>query len=398
MWQKLSADPLFWRLVEDKVTSVTVQSNDTARLTGACYVGRAIVSDIVIDFVEKVPGAFAALASVAIPSTFKIFRVPSPVSAVGDTTGLLVKVFVEAAQQYAASAKEVRYAQRKSRGSLMGGALDLVETIRLRGRGVRHQVAFKRTELISDTPLNRAVFGALRRVEELKEIAQCDVADVLRARSLSLVLSDCAEGALAGSASLQAIAIDIADEVGRRADIVELAELSAAILGDSGFGGAIVSRRTVGRSWFVNLEKLFERAVRRTLRAMLAGVGTVEGATKGVYVFIDTAGRYPANTDIVIRAQEGPLIICDTKYKERPAMAWPDAADVQEILTHASAYNAKVALLVYPAEVGWLRRVGLAKTGCELWVIGLRLGHMEEDLRDVLNQIGLKVGVTAAIG
>ena len=69
--------------------------------------------------------------------------------------------------------------------------------------------------------------------------------DVVRARSLSLLLDDCSKDvAAAPMLLLRDLAESIADESGRRADHTELAELAAAILGDAGFGGDAASGRT----------------------------------------------------------------------------------------------------------------------------------------------------------
>lgn len=382
-WREISADPRFWKLVDDKVLTIGALQGGGVRLVGSCYVGRATLGGNTLDFVEKIPGAFAALVSAISPSAVRLLKVPAPVSPPNTSTGILVKVFVGAVQEYAAS-KEIRYEQRKGHGSLIGGSLDVIGTIRLRSRGIRHEVAFRRTVLTADTPLNRVLYAGLRRIEELRQIAHCDLADVVKARSLSLLLDDCSKAVIGTPLSaLRTMAESLADED----QPFELAELAAAMLGDAGFGGDAVAGRTVSRSWFINLENLFERAVRHSLQAAFGKSAIVGPAGSDIRVFPDLSSRYPANTDVVIRLHTGDVFIADAKYKDRSHLSWPDASEVQEILTHASAYKAKRALLIYPAETAWKRRIGATTTGCELWALGLRVAHLMQDATDAIREV-----------
>ncbi len=230
-WREISADPSFWKLVDSKILTVGALQGDGVRLAGSCYVGRATLGKNILDFVEKVPGAFSALVSTISPFAVRLLKVPASVSPPSTSTGILVKLFVGAVKEYAAS-KEIRYEQRKGHGSLIGGSLDVIGTIHLRSRGIRHEIAFRRTALTADTPLNRVLYAGLRRIEDLRQIAQCDPTDVVKARSLSLLLDDCSRGVMGTPLSgLRSLAESLADE-GQHS---ELAELAAAMLGNAGF-------------------------------------------------------------------------------------------------------------------------------------------------------------------
>lgn len=152
-------------------------------------------------------------------------------------------------------------------------------------------------------------------------------------------------------------------------------------------GGEHVTGRTVSKSWFINLENLFERAVRRALQAAFGKSAIVGPALSDVRVFPDLSSRYPANTDVVIRHETGDVFIADAKYKNLSSFSWPEASEVQEILTHASAYRAKKAFLIYPAETLWKRRIGVSAGNCELWALGLRLARLAEDTTDAMRKV-----------
>jgi hypothetical protein len=131
---------------------------------------------------------------------------------------------------------------------------------------------------------------------------------------------------------------------------------------------------------------MFERAVRNSLSVNLSGIGTVSSSALAPYVFLDLIGRYPANTDVVMKLGAA-LWIADAKYKERAAREWPTADEVQEVLTHAQAYRAQKALLIYPGSIYWARRVGEARSKCELWCFGVRLNFIVEDIKQLVEEL-----------
>jgi hypothetical protein len=377
IWRRLAADPAMWTLVQDKVVIVEKRANHRVVLRGTCYVGRAVVGGVDLEFSEKFPGAFQALCAVGLPKGTKLAKAPS---AVGDSplsTALLVKVFIEAVESYVSHGREFAYMERYERGSLIGGKLKVAETIRLRARGVRHQAAFSRTTITTLTDLNLIICAALLRVETLSRLHMVDRSSVIAARSLTMVFAECQQAVVRMPPdALRNLAIQQAEM--KQAEDAHIVELAAAILGEAGFGDARMVRGLVGRSWFVNLENMFERAVRAGLSNVLEQA-SVTSATKAPGVFADLMGRYPANTDIVIRA-EGRVCIGDAKYKDRKPREFPDASEVQELLTHASAYSAMKAFLVFPSERAWEMRVGADRNGCEIWCFGVRLTNMVDDL------------------
>lgn len=386
VWGRLAADPDMWTLVRDKVVAVESLGADRMVLKGTCYVGRAVVGGVTLDLTEKFPGAFRALCTAVLPIGTKLVKAPS---AVGDsplTTALLVKVFVDAVNGYVARGREIAYSRRHERGSLIGGKLEMADTIRLRARGVRHQVAFSRPVITTVTDLNLVVCAALLRVETLSRSHMVDRDSVIAARSLNMVFAECQGDVVRLSPdALRELAVRQADV--RHGDEAHLAELAAAVLGEAGFGEEGIIGGLVHRSWFVNLENMFERAVRNGFAAALEGRASVSAAVKAPGVFVDLRRRYPANTDLVIRT-DGGICIGDAKYKERSPREWPDASEIQELLTHASAYGAKKAFLMFPAERAWEMRVGSDRNGCEVWCFGVRLECMADDVAAASTTLG----------
>lgn len=389
IWPRLAAEPSLWTLVRDKVLSIESHGPDQMLLKGSCYVGRAVVGGVTLELTEKFPGAFRALCTASLPDNTKLAKVPSAAGNSPLTTALLVKVFIDAVETYVAKGREFAYMKRRERGSLIGGTLNLAETIRLRARGIRYQVAFSRTVITTVTDFNLVLSAALLRVETLSRSQLVDRDSVIAARALNMVFAECQEAVVHLTPSLlRELAVQQADMRQEQSGIEgHLAELAAAILGEAGFGEEGILGGLVRRSWFVNLENMFERAIRNHFASILNGRALVTSAAKAPNVFVDLTGRYPANTDVVIRSGD---VICigDAKYKDRRPREWPNADEIQELLTHASAYKASKAFLMFPAEERWEMRVGSDRSGCEVWCFGVRLENMAKDVAAATAALG----------
>lgn len=390
-WAALRGDDRFWRLVDDKIVFVDEVSRKRKRLRGSCYVGRAVVGSRIVEVNEKFPGALEALVSHGAISGPRIERVPSPITPTSRSTAVLVTTFLRAVKTYLSNWKVSRYNRVPQEGTLIGGRLDIVGTAALRARGLVHKAAFDRTVLSADVPLNRCVYGALREIERLTRLVEIPSDQVARARALRLGLSECLPSVLkARSGELASTASKYAEDRTIRADARDVASLAGAVLDAAGFGGTEASTRTVARSWFVNLETLFEHTVRRLVGAVLEGLATVTGPVNRPSVFKPDRGRYRANPDVVIRRDGVVIAVADAKYKNFTGP--PATSDVYEILAHASAYEAANAMLFYPVErKADVLDFGVSTTGCRLLAIGVSFNDTFADIGEGLERAGIRV-------
>jgi len=324
IWAILSRDHRFWRLVEDNVIQPEAGGSGRWRLRGACYVGRAVFGTIVLEVAEKFPGAFQTLVTFGALRPPKLTQTPSPVAPSPGSTGVLISLFVRAARTYLSRFKRVAYIRVPDAGTIIGGRLDIVRTARLRAKGVFHQAAFDRSLLTANLPLNRCVYAALREVERLAGSVNVAAQDLVSARSLQLILSECLPSVLGlRRADLAALAAHQTAEHHIRPEIKDVISLAGAVLDAAGFGGPDTWKRTIERSWFVNLEIFFQDAIRCTIAQVLDSF-IVSGPQARPPLFDREKGRYRANPDVLIRQGPEVLAIGDAKYKD--FSDWPSAA------------------------------------------------------------------------
>lgn len=384
-WVRLSQDQSFWKLVNAGVVGAESRKGGGWQLKGACYVGRAIVGGDVLEVSEKFEGSFAKLLSLGAARALTTTPTEAPVTPDEHSTPLLIMFFIRAARRYLSGHKLIDYVGRRDKGTLVGGRLDIRGTARLHAKGMRHQAAFVRTTITADVPLNRAIYAALRQVERISKAIPVARDDLASARALSSILEECLPSVRSASKSaLFEAAFEASERHGLDSPIGEVGSLAAAVLDSAGFGGADVWDRTIGRSWFVNLETQFETAVRSLVGKILGEAYRVERAVRRPPLFHPASGRYAANPDVVIRHVGQTAAIADAKYKD--LSSWPSTADVHELLCHASAYGAKKAFLIFPSETRFdSKYLGRSAGGCEVWSFGVTFDRLEEDLRLALS-------------
>jgi len=390
-WAKLSSDSNFWRLVESNIIQAEAGNAGKWRLKGTCYVGRAIIGHTVLEVAEKFAGAFETLVGFGALKAPKVAQTPSPVAKSTGSTAVLISLFVRAVRSYLSGYKKVAYVKVADAGTIAGGRLDISRTLRLRAKGMAHQVAFDRSVLSADLPFNRCIYAALREVDRLSRITQVASADLAAARALRGALSECLPGVLASRPrELAQVAASEAARVHPRQEISDVIALAGAVLDAAGFGGAEPVQRQIERSWFVNLEAFFEEAIRNVVRTVLGAEFSVRPARDRPALFKHLLHRYRANPDIVISTAVGGVeAIADAKYKA--VQDWPSASDVHELLAHAASYQARRAFLYFPSDNGyWQRSFGVAATGCEIWAFGITFEGLATDVRRSLESAGLQ--------
>lgn len=396
-WRDLSTEPEFWELVRRGVLRVGHPARGQVRLEATKYLGRAFVGPHTIQVNEKVPGALPALLDYASAGAFRLERLGAPATDIGSLARLLVRQFLERLREYASAGREGQYARRRERASLIAGRLDVTRTIALKARGLAHIAAFDRSIYTHLTGLNRVMLATLTEIERSSALLSLSQDEMASARGLAVVFDDCRDfQVLFGERSSF---VDLADQLSRDMRHTELLRdllaLAGVILGRVSFEPMTPQGTRVPRSWFLNLEDLFEKAVRRVLRKQLPSASRLSaGSSSPVNIFSDVQDEFAANPDLVIRVGSKMASVGDVKYKNWTGSA--AASDLYQLLTHAGAFSAKVAFLVFPHDAFEERYLGDDPFGCRTWLFAVDVTNLQRDLGRLSKSIGLPSGAAAA--
>jgi 5-methylcytosine-specific restriction endonuclease McrBC regulatory subunit McrC len=379
VWKQLASEPNFWSLVDRKILKASQSGENRMKLSGNCYVGRALFSDVVLELTEKVQGALGALLGSASHDAFRIFRVSSPPTELGPLTSLLIAQFLEALRLYVSRGREFYYQRCRETGSLVGGRIDVTRSIKLRARGLAHVLAFDRSKLARNTTKNRVLLAATNEIERISRVIDLDPKIVSVARGLALLFEDCRDSeVLFGE---REVFVRYAEQLLLPSEQVDrdLLMLSSVILSHISFQHTEENVGTVPRAWFLNLETLFEQRVRSILSEILAGMEVKKGALvmPAKYVFGEDRLQQ-ANPDLVIRSDSRPLAIGDVKYKEWTASV--DESDIYQLLVHARAFECNKAFLVFPHDRFEFKFLGVAATGAHTWLFAVDIRLLRQEL------------------
>jgi 5-methylcytosine-specific restriction endonuclease McrBC regulatory subunit McrC len=385
-WRQLSGTSAFWSIVRRGVVSVTYQDRGTIALRARNQVGRFIVGEAVLDISPKVAGAVEALLSAAEPS-LRLLDLTAPATRPGDLMNLLVRAFLARVRAYATVGREWTYIERRERGSLIGGRVDVTATASLRARGVRHQVAFRRPLISRVTDLNLVIYSALAEVNALSRLAPIPGSAVSEARGLSMLFEDCAterilDGGPAATLPMARRLLELESSDDRRA----LLELASTVLAHLSFEPSAPSGEEVPLAWLVNMEVTFERALISAFRRCSV-LPVAKGATHSRFVLPDS-NSYRVDPDLAI-GRTPCAAVGDAKYK-----TWgghPDAADVYQLVAHARALETREAFLVYAHEEFDQVDLGITSDGIHVRVFAVDVRDVADGARRILTGLGVPV-------
>jgi 5-methylcytosine-specific restriction endonuclease McrBC regulatory subunit McrC len=361
------------------------------RLDGTSYVGRAQCGDVAVELAEKIDGALAALLRFATYGAFRVEQLPAPVSDLGKLAVLLIREFLQSARAYASLGREFEYRREPDVGSLVGGRIDPTRTLLLRARGWRHLVAFDRNVLAYNTLLNRVVFAAVRQVEPLAKILPLTRGDVAKARGLAHFFSDCrdAEVLFGSRQSFVRYAQTLLNQPrpDRQRDLLALASV---VLSHESFELDSKDSTSVPRSWFLNLETLFEAAVGRVLQMLASSSRVYRQPTPKPPIFELVQDEHRAEPDLLVRSNaEGVMAVGDVKYKDWSGA--PAAADLYQLLVHAATYDAALGFLIYPHDRYEFRHLGESSTGCDTWLFAGDVRDLRSSLKAAAAEMKLSL-------
>jgi 5-methylcytosine-specific restriction endonuclease McrBC regulatory subunit McrC len=336
---------------------------------------------------EKIDGALAALLAHATHDAFKIHRVAAPGSELGDLAALIVHQLLDSIVVYATRGRDFRYARQRRVGSLIGGKIDMTRSLRLRARGLGHLFVFEKNVLSHNTPLNRVLSATLREVERLQTLIDIRSDDIARARGLAMLFSDCLDAELlfARREHFVTQANSLLGS-GLPDPVKDMVALAAVVLSHESFETSASAASHLPRAWFLNLETLFEAAVRKSL-AQIAPDGwlVLRGRDEQHRVF---SGEYEAHPDLVVRCGGNVFAVGDVKYKDWHGSA--TASDVYQLLVHASSFGSSRAFLVYPSDRFEVRSLGRSATGAETWFFGVDVRDLQTGIELVAETLGLE--------
>ena len=386
-WAALQASRDFGRLHSEGVVEVSFLPSGGVRLRGTCYVGHAICGEVILDFCEKIDGALKNLLSFASHNAFRLSRAKTGASELGDLISLLVDQLLDAVTRYTSGGRRFQYRAVKSSGSLVGGKLDITRSIQLRARGLGHVLAFEKNVATYATPINRIILAALSEVERLSRIVRLPATTIAKSRSLSMLFADCRDHEV-----LYRQRSYFASEALRHSEMQsddllrDIAYLAGVVLAHESFDATRGQSYSLPRTWFLNLENLFESAVRNILAGACPDANVSRGGLAPPAIFSKESREYRANPDLVIKHPSRNTAIGDVKYKFFDGSA--AAGDVYQLLVHADAFGAKEAFLVFPGEVYSARELGASRGGIRTTFFSVRLQQLREDLRLVADHLG----------
>lgn len=384
--EALQASPAFWGLVERGIVSVTLSPGGGARLSAGPYVGRAVCGDEILEIVEKIPGALRSLLSYASGLAFRLEPVSGARTEIGPLIELLVSVFLAETRRYLTRGKEFRYSRKRHLSPTVAGAIRIPATAQVRARGMLHQIVFDRTVVTYETYKNIVVNRALREIERIAGTVGLDASVVTNARSLRMYFEDYASSIDKGRAELARTSERLA--LADAADTT-LLSLAALLLRHESFDNTAWLGDSTPRTWFVNLEQLFEDALRQQInRARYAGLVARRGSTFGrsVYTPPDYARVDP---DIVLLQSAEVVGVGDAKYK-----SWsetPARSDIYQLLVHGAAFSSPVCFLAYASDEYRPLVLGHSVTGAAVHAYALDITDLEAGVSAMLSDLDAPV-------
>jgi hypothetical protein len=389
-YRHLESQEDFWRLVEAGVVALERSASRRFGLKASAFVGRALVGDRLLSIEEKIPGALATLVSAAAEIDARIVSPPAFADRSGHVVRQIAERFLGGVSDYVTAGRQKRYRRESFEAGLPRGKVELGRTMRLRANGRNDLLAFSADVLTADHAVNRLLGLGLNAADVLSA-SWTDAEEFrFRTRTLAVLFEDVAWPQIAPWSH------DRLDESFRA--VVGQPETSAALSNTLSLARLLVLHFGVGPrldqhapvSWFVNLETLFEDAVRAELsRAVRAPVKVSDWKAYRRHVLTEPSGEaFRAEPDVVISTPSGPAAVLDAKYKDLEDGAKPSPQDVYQLLAHAQAFAVPVSVLLYPGSDFVLWPVGDTAEGHRLFAAKLSLTDLSSSTRALVAHLG----------
>ncbi len=392
----LRASPDFAHAMESGILGMELCGSGFS-LTTSCYVGQLTIDGVAINIEEKVAGSLSALLRYASHSAFRTEALEGEAVDLNRLFPLLVEQFSDAVNRYVSGGRKFSYGYNKGVGSLAGGKLLLTDTIRLRAQGLGHLLAFQRSQITHHIDPNRCILAALNMSERLADAYGVAAPVRSRIRGMSLIFSDCRDqGTLFGSRiELSRVADRLSRECGDASLKDSLSLASIILLRTSLYLDGMTSRGASPRTWFINLESLYEHSLRSALSdvASTNGIGIMGPSSVNSWIF-PSQRRFSVNPDFVIDIG-GTFVAGDAKYKQYGGS--PQVSDIYQLLSHARAIDAVACFLAYASETTRVHYMGEAFGECPVYIFEVDVRNIENSAQVIVNAVVQVIGSPATL-
>jgi 5-methylcytosine-specific restriction endonuclease McrBC regulatory subunit McrC len=377
----------FWRLVAAGVVALERTGTRNFAIRGGAFVGQALIGRRLLRIEEKVSGALAALLEAAAATDARLAEVPTVAERRARIVEHLARRYLDELGTYLRGGRLKRYVRGAFVGPLPRGKVEVAKTMRLRATGRGDLLAYEADTLSADLVENRLLglgLGALDRT-----VASWTSAGELlsQVRTVAVLFEDVRWPEMATWSFEQLEAAFALTLQGAPLALRRLLELARMFALHFGVGFRPDVEAPV--AWFVNLETLFEDAVRQSIataaRRLDPRLKVYDGKKVERYLFVEPRRVYRAEPDVVVERAGDVLGVLDMKYKDLEGN--PDGSDVYQILAHAQAWNTISATLVYPGDTYSSRVVGGAPDGTHLEATRVSLLSLPVDCEALLRRL-----------
>ena len=387
-YQQLSGSERMSQLVQAGILSLLRSKEVPYGVRASCYVGHAVLEDGArLEVREKSAGALAALLRWSLPVDLRSAPVPSQVGVAVPILEIFARKFLALLGYYVRHGRVKAYLPHVGTSSSPRGKIHIPETLRLLRRGQRGQIACQQQLLSADVLINRLLRLGLETIEQLFASNQQAQDALAEARMYAPLFQDAHTRELHRRGDgFRADAFEQAMQNPRMTEDMHgaLAYARALVL-HLGIWPQAESDPTIPHSFFLNLETLFEEAVRQVSSELLVSNIVTKGARVNRSLFAEMPGRYVADPDVVVQEQNSALLVADCKYKQLGG--FPDHSDVYQLFSHCSALQSKLGVLIYPGESYSRLTLGETGSGIAIHSASVRIANLQEDLNSLLGEI-----------
>lgn len=389
VYRRLEGSEEFLQLVEEGVLSL-VRSKGTGRgIRAGPYVGHfEIAPDLIINIVEKVEGTVAGLIRWASPQDIRELLLPSLHGDADTMLEMFAERLVDSTASYLQGGRRKEYLQSLDRVSAPRGRVDINRTISLRARGNRAQLACHINHLSADLATNRLLALGLFLAQIILE--QRSREDYLAiARSYSSLFRDVGWTSFQrlDPHQLQQQFTAALASVEHTTSLFSALSYSRAVTLHLGSWEPDGQQLAVPHSFVMNLERLFEDAVRECLRDLFGKENVVKGSHINRPLFVDRHEAYIVDPDAVIYDNSKCPLVVDCKYKDLTGN--PSHSDVYQLLSHAEAIGTSVAALIFPSDEPSISQLGVTSRNLEVFVVTVRPTYLHADLQGVAKLLAI---------
>ena len=379
VYRALESSPDFWKLVDEGIFVLLRSKGRSFGLRANAYVGQfSAGDDLHVHVVEKVAGSVAGLLRLSAPDDLRSIMSDS---LHGQDELLLpeyARHLTKAVGRYISHGRVKAYVDKSRQLSRPVGRIDLRASLSLLARGTRGKLSCRQQVLSADLPANQIIGLSLAFAETLLSADPKYVELLGWCRSYARLFEDVdwrGVNRINPTSRDRLFAAAFAD-VRKGTDLyVALGYARALILHLGSWAADDASIRTP-HSYFLNLESLFENAVRAEMEEMHGRNRVRRGSDLNTPLLSETPNRYIVDPDIVITGDE--VIVIDCKYKD--ISDFPGHSDLYQLEAHAQALRARTAILIHPGVVPQIKSLGITVSGVTIQVAQVRPQEIAADL------------------